>query len=288
MTGGETPLKYQEDRQHLEGLLPDFAAEVDLVLLVKDQQRTIGLPVHASWISAHSPVLGQLLNESPATGFAIHQQIHNTAMSQLEYHFWYPAKLCTTGKQDTEHISCLPMTDDSYAAWMAVLKCIYGSCPRIKDLPQSNSTHSYSAPKVSLEEAPIRAEQMLLSHKYGMTKVLGFQAEALMKPLRDAICAEKYPKPNCQQYSTQVLSCAAIADKCECYAMLALCETFITRYYSGFDAQRDLMVETLSKQSMLRLISELHGNRDVDAYTAKHIAKRFAAQTQTPAERLGV
>ena len=263
MTGNETPLKYQEDRQHLEGLLPDFAAEVDLVLLVKDQQRTIGLPVHASWISAHSPVLGQLLNE-----------------------------LRSAGKQDTEEISRLPMTDDSYAAWMAVLKCIYGSCPRIKDLPQSSSTHSCSAPKVSLEEAPSRAEKMLLSHKYGMTKVLGFQAEALMKPLREAICAECYTKASFQKYSAQVLDCAAIADKCECYAMLALCEIFIIQYHSACDAQRELMVEKLSKQTMLRIISQLHRRLDPSSVygssAARDFAKSLAAQHQTPAERLGV
>ena len=37
----EDPPEYQEDRQHLEGLLPAVAAGVDLVLLVKSEKRTV-------------------------------------------------------------------------------------------------------------------------------------------------------------------------------------------------------------------------------------------------------
>ena len=183
----KAPKTRQEDRQHLEGLLPAVAAGVDLVLLVRSEKRTVGLPVHAALISAHSPVLGQLLLDLRATG----------------------------GRHHNQQTACLPMMDDSYAALVAALKCIYGCFPGQKELPQSSNTCSYSAPNVNLAEAALCAPDMLLSHKYGMAKVLGLQAEAFMEPLREALLSDIWDRSEYKPYCSQVLDCTAIAQTYE-------------------------------------------------------------------------
>lgn len=260
----EDPPEYQEDRQHLEGLLPDVAAGVDLVLLVESEEHRVGLPVHAALMSAHSPVLGQLLLELRETG----------------------------SKQHKQQTACLPMTDDSYAAVVAALKCIYGSFPRQDELPQSSKKYSYSAPKVDLAkaEASLCAQDMLLSHKYGMTKVLESQAEAFMEPLREAVLSKIIGYLNkYEPYCDQVLDCIAVAQTCECYAMSALCEAFIIRFYRCFLTKQDVLLAKLPKESMLQImLGFYHHSPDIGVSQVKRIVERLASQHETPAERLGM
>ena len=172
--------------------------------------------------------------------------------------------------------------------------CVYGSLPHQKELPQSSNMYSYSGPKVNLAEASMCAENMLLSHKYGMTKVLEYQAEAFMEPLRQALLIHPRYRSQYEPYCSPVLDCTAIAQTCECYAMLALCETFIFIFFDFFDTNWDLLLAKLSKESLLRIMSGFHhqyklcGKSGNQADHVKDFAKRLTSQLETPAERLGM
>ena len=148
MADDNSPAKpYEEDCGHLQGLLPDFASQADVVLCVKDSDHIIGFPVHKVIISGHSIILSQMLeNLQPET---LQRQRPS-----------------------------LMMMDDSSSAIRSALACMYRS------FPISGSKSQAKSQQISLDDVPDHAKHMKLYDKYNMAKVAEMQTEAFMQPLR--------------------------------------------------------------------------------------------------------
>lgn len=56
--------EYKEDSQHLQGLPLLFVSQADLLLCVKDGDQTTGFLAHTYILSAHLPVLAQMLEST--------------------------------------------------------------------------------------------------------------------------------------------------------------------------------------------------------------------------------
>ena len=129
----EGAVAYEQDAQHLQGVLPLFASQVDLVLCAGEQDDKVGFPVHSMIISAYSPVLCQMLDE-----------------------------LRSTGRQNTQEPSLptLPMIGDSCTALRAVLSYMYKSF--LHEDSEANSEIKLA--DISLDKAATILDIALLAH----------------------------------------------------------------------------------------------------------------------------
>ena len=205
--------EYKEDTQHLQGLPLLFVSQADLLLCVKDGDQTTGFLAHRSVLTAHSPVLGEMLGLS-----------FNNSQERLPY---------------------LPMVGDDCSAVRSALACIYSQSARADGTPRGDCT----SPNNSLAAAAVQASLLRLCHKYSMTGVAQLQSEALMEPLRK--CANEANDVSQEQIAL-VLDCAAAAEDCGLGAMLELCEEIIITNFPGF-AQYQALTSKLSSASMLRI-----------------------------------
>ena len=135
----------QEDRAHLQGLDTTFAGNVNLILCAKDQERVIGFPVHKDIISAHSPVLCQIMGELTTS--------------------------CSNPQQ-------LPMVDDSCSAIRDILARIYGAFGHTSKQSVPSVACSFSSKHWS-----VTANTLRLCHKYAMIKLESALEESLVQPL---------------------------------------------------------------------------------------------------------
>lgn len=214
----DTDLPYKEDRQHLLGVSPQFASQTDLLLCVKDGDHMLGFPVHAMIISAHSPVLCEVLE--------------STSIPR------------TPREGDLPR---LPMTSDSRSAVCSALACIYRYLPLSAMMSQAKA--AYPEPEISLDSAAVHASHMRFYDKYGMTRVAEMQTKALMTSLRRCTQLTSLTK----EQISQVLECTAAAEDCKLVPLLALCEAIIIRHFAAVSLDPQLMTSKLSSASMLRV-----------------------------------
>lgn len=138
-----------EDRQHLQGIPTHFASQTDLLLTVQDGTETIGFPVHKTLVSAHSPVLSEMLDSL----------VH---------------------KQEQTQLPRLTMMDDSCAALRSALQCIYEGY-------HTTEATAHPKPAPQLSTAATHISNMKFLDKYNMAKVAQMQTEAFMAPLRGLV-----------------------------------------------------------------------------------------------------
>ena len=133
---------HSEDVAHLQDLDPTFACSTNLILTVKDNDVTVGFPVHKDIISAHSSILCQFIGELRSS----------------------------EGKTPQ-----LPMVDDSCSALRQVLARIYGDFGDTEEQPASPRASMFYP-----NQWPGIADRLRLCHKYGMLKVRSAQEKSLM------------------------------------------------------------------------------------------------------------
>ena len=149
---------HSEDVAHLQGLDPTFARTTNLILTAKNNDVTIGFPVHKDIISAHSSILCQFIGELRPSDSKAPQ---------------------------------LPMVDDSCAALRQVLASIDGSFGHMEEPPASPSAFMFRS-----FLWPRTADRLRLCHKYGMLKIRAAQEKSLMPSLMEFVegsfCSEQY------------------------------------------------------------------------------------------------
>ena len=208
---------YEEDTQHLQGLPSLVASQVDLVLCVKDGDSTIGFPVHKILLSLHSPILSKVVEQLQPT-----------------------ADLC--GKAPS-----LPMVGDICAAVRSAVTFMYRWISSDEDTPQTLLT-------ANLGKSLPNANDMLLSHKYGMSNILLSQEDAVLEGLHRTIFEPVYTTD--QPYTSQhakILDTAEIAERCGCSTLLTFCEASIIAHFHVYLKKQDVLNSKLTTASMLRI-----------------------------------
>lgn len=183
MLSDNTDCSYENDDQHLQGLATQFVSSVDLLLCARDDKLMFGFPVHRVIMLAHSPVLSNLSEDLPELD---HRESRQQTMPRV------------------------PMTDDSCTAIRAALSCIYGSYPSSEGVSRAGSVSA----ALPLQKAAAQAQNMILPHKYGMTKVLACQEEALIPVLKQALNTTIYSDTSCDAHFNPIVDCAAVAEHC--------------------------------------------------------------------------
>lgn len=216
MPDDNSPAKpYEEDCEHLQGLLPDFASQADVVLCVKNTDHSIGFPVHRLIVSGHSTILSQMLeNLQPVADETVQRQLPS-----------------------------LLMMDDSCSAVRSALACMYRS------FPTSGSRSQAKSQEISLECVPDHALHMRLYDKYNMARIAEIQTEAFMELLRQCLSITDLSNNS----AGHILQCAAAAEECGLGAMLALCEVIVMKHFPLFDSCRELLTSKLPSTSVLRI-----------------------------------
>lgn len=249
----------KEDRQHLLGVSSLFASQTDLLLCVRDDafNQEWEFPVHRIIMSAHSPVLSDLLQ--------------------------------STLNQPQAQQSRLPMVDDCCWAVCSALNCIYRDLPlpeqeeqAFRAKRQKSLTPSKLACTPGLEHAPLCCiiSSMEFCDKYSMTRVAKLTIQAAMAHLHEwAQLASIYPSKN-----TQILDCITVAEVRGLLPMLAICEALIICHFTDATQVRDtetatqLITSKLSTVSMLRIAQGRMHLQDAKLNETVAEGKRFNAQ----------
>lgn len=217
---------HTEDRDHLQGVSPQLAAQADVLLCVTQGSQTVEFPVHKTILTAHSPVLSDA--------------IESTLGSQAP--------------QDS--LPRLPLDGDDILAVHSALAHIYQGYI----LPDESAQVKSLLPVISFTDLPVYIKHMSFYDKYSMTIVAQTQLASLMPILRRCLQARQLNSAD----AATVLECAASAQNsklAKLMPMVAPCDAIIIRHFSVFACQQDLMTSKLSTTSMLSIargLSKLH------------------------------
>lgn len=217
---------HTEDRDHLQGVSPQLAAQADMLLCVTQGSHTVELPVHKTILTAHSPVLSDAIEST----------------------------LGSKAPQDS--LPRLPLYGNDILAVHSALAHIYQGYI----LPDESAQVKSLLPVISFKDLPVYIKHMSFFDKYSMTIVAQTQLESLMPILRRCLQARQLNSAD----AATVLECAASAQNsklAKLVPMVALCDAIIIRRFSVFACQQELMTSKLFTTSMLSIargLSSLH------------------------------
>lgn len=176
-----------EDRDHLQGLDPNFAHRSDVILCVDNGSTSlIRFLQHSVHISNYSSVVFQLLEAQRSNGVFDQQPLH---------------------------LHLLKDTDSLYSSSAMRVAVSY--------LYPKGSRGSQSS-TLSMDMLPMHAECMHLFHQYDMEEMLMTLDKGLKEPLKQLLKTAV-----AELGLNEVLKFVKVAEDCGCLSILTVCEAFI-------------------------------------------------------------